>query len=63
MMKLAGALRAGTGQDALPTRVAQVYVFTNGVAGKGPFGFQSDGFPRSEPGTDGYSPLRNLNTC
>ena len=22
--------------------LAQVYVFTNGVAGKGPFGFQSD---------------------
>ena len=40
--------------------VAQVYVFTNGVAGKGPFGFQSDVFP-NPPGTDGYSPLRNIN--
>jgi hypothetical protein len=40
--------------------LAQVYVFTNGVAGKGPFGFQSDVFP-NPPGTDGYSPLRNLN--
>jgi hypothetical protein len=40
--------------------LAQVYVFTNGVAGKGPFGFQADVFP-NPPGTDGYSPLRNLN--
>jgi len=40
--------------------LAQVYVFTNGVKGKGPFGFQSDVFA-SPPGTDGYSPLRNLN--
>ena len=40
--------------------LAQVYVFTNGVTGKGPFGFQSDVFP-NPPGTDGYSPLRNIN--
>jgi hypothetical protein len=40
--------------------LAQVYVFTNGVAGKGPFGFQADVFP-NPPGSDGYSPLRNLN--
>jgi hypothetical protein len=40
--------------------LAQVYVFTNGVAGKGPFGFQADVFP-NPPGTDGYSPLRNIN--
>jgi hypothetical protein len=40
--------------------LAQVYVFTNGVAGKGPFGFQSDVFP-NPPGTNGYSPLRNIN--
>ena len=40
--------------------VAQVYVFTNGVAGKGPFGFQADVFP-NPPGTTGYSPLRNIN--
>jgi hypothetical protein len=40
--------------------LAQVYVFTNGVAGKGPFGFQSDVFP-NPPGTTGYSPLRNIN--
>ena len=40
--------------------LAQVYVFTNGVAGKGPFGFQADVFP-NPPGTNGYSPLRNIN--
>ena len=42
--------------------LAQVYVFTNGVKGKGPFGFQSDVFA-TPPGTDGYSPLRNLNAA
>jgi hypothetical protein len=40
--------------------LAPVYVFTNGLAGKGPFGFQSDVFP-NPPGTTGYSPLRNIN--
>jgi hypothetical protein len=40
--------------------LANVYVFTNGVQGKGPFGFQSDVFD-NPPGTDGYSPLRRLN--
>jgi hypothetical protein len=40
--------------------LANVYVFTNGVAGKGPFGFQPDVFD-NPPGTDGYSPLRRLN--
>jgi hypothetical protein len=40
--------------------LAQVYVFANGVVGKGPFGFQSDVFD-NPPGTDGYSPLRNIN--
>ena len=40
--------------------LAQVYVFTNGLAGKGPFGFQADVFG-DPPGTDGYSPLRNIN--
>ena len=40
--------------------LADVYVFTNGVVGKGPFGFQSDVFP-NPPGTDGYTPLRRLN--
>jgi hypothetical protein len=41
--------------------LANVYVFTNGNPGKGPFGFQPDVFD-SPPGTSGYSPLRRLNT-
>jgi hypothetical protein len=40
--------------------LANVYVFTNGVDGMGPFGFQSDVFD-NPPGTDGYTPLRRLN--
>jgi hypothetical protein len=40
--------------------LANVYVFTNGVEGKGPFGFQPDVFD-NPPGTDGYTPLRRLN--
>ncbi|HMV95389.1 MAG TPA: hypothetical protein PLN43_04325 [Anaerolineales bacterium] len=39
--------------------LANVYVFTNGLAGTGPFGFQADVFD-NPPGTDGYSPLRSL---
>jgi hypothetical protein len=41
--------------------LANVYVFTNGLAGKGPLGFQPDVFD-NPPGTAGYSPLRSLNT-
>ena len=37
--------------------LAGVYVFTNGVNGGGPFGFQADVFD-SVPGDRGYSPLR-----
>lgn len=40
--------------------LANVYVFTNGLAGTGPFGFQADVFD-NPPGTDGYTPLRRLN--
>ena len=40
--------------------LANVYVFTNGLVGKGPFGFQPDVFD-NPPGTDGYTPLRRLN--
>ena len=40
--------------------LANVYVFTNGLTGSGPFGFQADVFD-NPPGTDGYSPLRRLN--
>jgi hypothetical protein len=37
--------------------VAPVYVFTNGVKGDGPFGYQPDVFP-APPGTAEYRPLR-----
>ena len=40
---------------------ATVYVFTNGVKGMGPLGFQPDVFD-NPPGTEGYSPLRTLHT-
>ena len=40
--------------------LANVYVFTNGIEGSGPFGFQPDIFD-NPPSTDGYSPLRRLN--
>jgi len=40
--------------------LANVYVFTNGVEGSGPFGFQADVFD-NPPGSNGYSPLRRLN--
>jgi hypothetical protein len=40
--------------------LANVYVFTNGKEGSGPFGFQADVFD-NPPGTDGYTPLRRLN--
>jgi len=39
--------------------LADVYVFENGVTGKGPLGFQPDVF-NNPPGTDGYSPLRQI---
>ena len=40
--------------------LAEVYVFTNGVQGNGPFGFQPDVFD-AVPGDEGYSPLRAIN--
>jgi hypothetical protein len=39
--------------------LADVYVFENGLAGKGPLGFQPDVFD-SPPGSEGYSPLRQI---
>lgn len=39
--------------------LAAVYVFTNGVEGGGPMGFQPDVFD-SAPGGPGYSPLREV---
>lgn len=47
--------------DVPDSALANVYVFTNGLAGKGPLGFQPDVFD-NPPGTPGYSPLRRLNT-
>lgn len=40
--------------------LAKVFVFTNGIEGFGPFGFQQDIFD-SVPGDEGYRPLRALN--
>ena len=40
--------------------LANVYVFTNGLKGSGPFGFQADVFD-NPPGANGYTPLRRLN--
>lgn len=38
---------------------ANVYVFTNGIIGMGPLGFQPDVFD-NPPETTGYSPLRTI---
>lgn len=40
--------------------LGDVYVFTNGVKGGGPFGFQPDIFS-SVPGDEDYTPLRGVN--
>lgn len=45
--------------DAPADAVDDIYVFTNGVEGMGPFGFQPDVFP-SAPGDEDYSPLRRV---
>lgn len=46
--------------DVPDSALANVYVFTNGIQGKGPFGFQPDVFD-NPPDSPGYSPLRRLN--
>lgn len=46
--------------DASESLLADVYVFTNGLEGTGPLGFQPDVFD-SPPKTEGYSPLRRVN--
>jgi hypothetical protein len=46
--------------EAPKTMVANVYVFANGIKGRGPLGFQPDIFDHP-PGTEGYRPLRTLN--
>jgi hypothetical protein len=45
--------------EAPQSMVANVYVFENGLKGKGPLGFQPDVFD-NPPGKDGYSPLRQI---
>lgn len=40
--------------------LANVYAFTNGIKGDGPFKFQPDVFD-APPGTEAYRPLRQLN--
>src|SRR3990172_1503998 len=45
--------------QAPPALVANVYVFTNGVRGGGPFKFQPDVFDHP-PRSDGYRPLRAI---
>ena len=45
--------------DVPESALANVYVFENGLTGKGPLGFQPDVF-NNPPGTDGYSPLRQI---
>lgn len=39
--------------------LGRVYVFQNGLQGKGPFGFQGDVFD-NPPGSPGYTPLRGI---
>ena len=46
--------------DAPESLLANVYVFTNGIEGGGPFGFQPDVFD-VVPGDGTYSPLRAVN--
>lgn len=45
--------------DVPESALANVYVFENGVSGKGPLGFQPDVFD-NPPGSAGYSPLRQI---
>lgn len=46
--------------DTPAALLANVYVFSSGVAGSGPFGFQPDVFD-AVPGDENYSPLRSIN--
>ncbi len=46
--------------DSPEAALAEVYVFSNGLEGMGPLGFQMDVFD-NPPGSEGYSPLRRLN--
>jgi len=46
--------------DVAESALGNVYVFTNGVVGSGPMGFQADVFD-SAPDDPDYSPLRSVN--
>ncbi len=46
--------------DSPASSLADVYVFSNGLEGMGPLGYQMDVFD-NPPGSEGYSPLRRLN--
>ena len=46
--------------DIPASSLAEVYVFSNGLEGMGPLGYQMDVFD-NPPGSEGYSPLRRLN--
>ena len=46
--------------EATESLLADVFVFTNGLEGHGPFGFQPDIFD-SVPGDENYRPLRAVN--
>ena len=46
--------------DAPDSMLANMYAFTNGLEGHGPFGFQPDIFD-SVPGDENYRPLRAVN--
>lgn len=48
--------------DSSEAALAEVYVFSNGLEGMGPLGFQMDVFD-NPPGSEGYSPLRRLNVA
>jgi len=48
--------------QAPESALANVFVFSNGLKGKGPLGFQPDVFD-NPPGSAGYSPLRRLNVA
>lgn len=46
-------------KQAPESMVSTVYVFKNGIKGRGPFGFQPDVFD-NPPGAVGYTPLRAI---
>lgn len=59
-MKASPVLLVPSLAQASESMLTNVYVFTNGIRGGGPLGFQPDVFD-DPPGTKAYSPLRRLN--